>query len=157
MTGFKSYNYILDARTNASNELCSARAHAISIEDLVLPENKGLSFQEFTELLSVIEEMQVAVATEEKVFNFPMRLKDVLQLFEIWKSKKRSLNIRMALACKKNSQSDFLAFSGVNDKKILEMRDAGLTLREIALSLHMSLSAVQRALSKKLTQGVINY
>jgi hypothetical protein len=153
MTGLKSYNYMLDSNTNTY----TAREQSISIEDLVLQEKKGLSFQEFTEVLSVIEEMRVAIATEEKVFNFPMRLKDVLQLFEIWKSKKRSLNIRTALACKKNSQNDFLVHRGVNDKKILEMRAAGLTLREIALSLHMSLSAVQRALSKNTTQRVIIY
>ena len=158
MSGYNPMICSLNVNSNKpENEIFFSKAQTVSIDDLVFADNKGLSFQEFAELLVVIEEMKISVATHDKTYNFPMQLKEVLQLFDLWKSKNRSLNIRIALAQKKQSEYSFVVSGNLNNEKIFEMREAGSTLREIAQTLKISISAVQRALSKNLTHRVINY
>lgn len=122
----------------------------ISINDIAATKDCVASLNNFLKTLSFLEDSKFFVTDGEKTFHFPLTAQDVLNLFYLARKRAKSLKIRSRLAERKNIGLQLgRPAKNRNDEDIHKLRQQGLTLREIALTLKISISAVQRSLEFK--------
>lgn len=121
--------------------------YTLSIDDMAATTVCASSLNNFLTALAFLEESKVLIFSGDDVYSFPLKTQDVLNLFYLVRKKAKSTKIKSRLAEKKEVGFRLgRPANARNDEEIRKLRQQGLTLREIAMKLKISISAVQRSL-----------